>query len=228
MRIADGNATLWSIITDVHGAPGVSGWKQLVPGRTLLGPWEAIELARIPSGGVSGAHRHTRTNEIYFILAGSGEFTIDDRTVHVRPGYVAVTATGSTHALRNTGAEEMTWLVAEVPAARPSEETIVKPGFRFVDLGQIGVLDLTNSGVDPLQEVGVRQVAPTHPVELSAEDAEVFAYLIGGAATVTVPGSAYPIEAGTGITLGKGERATITAIRPAQLFWVRSAVEMTA
>jgi mannose-6-phosphate isomerase-like protein (cupin superfamily) len=228
MRVIDAGAAAWSIITDVHGAAGVSGWKQLLPGRTLRGPWEAVELARIPAVGVSGVHRHTRTHEVYFILSGHGEFSIDGRVVPMPAGHVAITPTGSSHGLRGIDTTDVTWLVAEVPARSVWERTMnPQPSpsdITPVDLTRVGVLDLTDD-IAPLRQVGTRDLAAGERLDLTATDTEVFAYVVTGAAVVTCGATEYPVSADTGVTLSRGERAVVAATEPARLFWVSAGIE---
>ncbi|WP_158013531.1 hypothetical protein [Carbonactinospora thermoautotrophica] len=61
-----------SEVYGVHGAEGLTYWKCLARRDGLAGPWEAVEWASVPPGGVSGEHLHTRTEEVYFILSGRG------------------------------------------------------------------------------------------------------------------------------------------------------------
>lgn len=236
MQIANSNTKTWSVVTDVHGAPGISGWKQLMPGRTLRGAWEAVELARIPPGGRSGLHRHTRTNEIYFTLSGCGEYLLDGRSESMPTGHLAVTAVGSVHGLRNIGQEDVVWLVAEAPARSywhrvipplPGEatspgEATVNRSLGPVDLDQIGHVDLTPYGVEPLQQVGIHQLLADQSWDLTTDRGEFFGYLLDGAAVITANRTEFPVAAGTGVTLTRGERVTLTATKPTRLFWVRS------
>lgn len=229
MLIADGTAKPWSIVTDVHGAPGISGWKQLVPGLTLRGAWEAVELARIPPGGLSGLHRHTRTHELYLALAGSGEYLIDGRSEPFEAGRLAVTAVGSVHGLRNGGTDDVSWLVVEVPCRTPSypltpREVTVDRSLGPVDLDRIGRLDLTSHGLEPLRQVGMDRLVAGESRDLTTDDGEFFGYLVDGAAEVRTADGAvtFPVGPGTGITLARGERARLTATEAGRLFWVRS------
>lgn len=73
-----------------------------------------MEWAWIPPGGVSGEHLHTRTEEIYFILSGCGQITVDGRPYQVQTGDLILTSVGTRHGLRNTGTEGLGWLVIEV------------------------------------------------------------------------------------------------------------------
>jgi uncharacterized cupin superfamily protein len=116
-----------SYVHGVHGAAGLSRWKCLVRRSSLFGPWEAVEFAWLPPAGVSGEHLHSRTEELYFIVFGTGVMTIDGKNHPVGAGDLVLTGLGTVHGLRNTGRHELGWLVIEVlgPAA-----TAALSGFR--------------------------------------------------------------------------------------------------
>ena len=103
--------------SDVHGMHGgakVAKWKCLTRRLGLSGAWEAIEWSSLPPGAVCGAHRHTRTEELYFIVSGEGELLLNDVTHRVRPGHLIANGLGTTHCFRNLGKEDLNWLVIEV------------------------------------------------------------------------------------------------------------------
>jgi uncharacterized protein YjlB len=103
-----------SMVYGVHGTEGVSLWKCLARRNNLFGLWEAVEWAWLPPGGVSGEHVHTRTEELYFIVSGSGLMIIDGQAHPVAAGDLILTGLGTRHGLRNIGAHELSWLVIEV------------------------------------------------------------------------------------------------------------------
>lgn len=109
-----------SEVYGVHGSAGLSRWKCLARGAGLAGCWEAVEWAWIPPGGVSGEHLHTRTEEVYFILSGRGEITLDGRPHQVQAGDLILTGVGTCHGLRNTGPEGLGWLVIEMTSPATS------------------------------------------------------------------------------------------------------------
>lgn len=109
-----GDTSSASRIQDVHGAAGESSWKCFARRTWLRGDWEAVEWARIPPGGVSGEHLHSRTEEVYFIVSGRGEILLDGVATEVGPGDVVLTGLGTTHGLRAIGDEGVSWLVIEV------------------------------------------------------------------------------------------------------------------
>jgi uncharacterized protein YjlB len=103
-----------SMVYGVHGTEGVSQWKCFARRNNLFGPWEAVEWAWLPPGGVSGEHVHSRTEELYFIVSGAGMMMIDGQEHPVAAGDLILTGLGTRHGLRNVGARELSWLVIEV------------------------------------------------------------------------------------------------------------------
>ncbi|MCA9105718.1 MAG: cupin domain-containing protein [Pirellulaceae bacterium] len=77
--------------------------------RELLAPrnshiqWQSLAEARIPVGQATTAHHHRRTEEIYYVVEGSGLMEIDDQARAVRPGDAIAIPPGTTHRLTNTG-----------------------------------------------------------------------------------------------------------------------------
>lgn len=58
-------------------------------------------------------HRHLCAEECIYILSGSGEATIDDRTVAIGPGdFMGFVREGAAHTMLNTGNEPLVYLVA--------------------------------------------------------------------------------------------------------------------
>lgn len=225
MHVLDDASGDWSVVTDVHGAPGTSGWRQLVPGRPLDAPWEAVELARLGRDGVSGAHRHSRTNEIYLVLSGEAELELNGRRMAMAPGWLSVVTAGQTHGLRNAGEKDLYWLVIEAPAfGRRSgvRGGAMPPEFPAVDLFAAKRVDLAALGAGPLAEAVVEDLEPGRSVALRARDGEIFGYLLEGSGVVVGKGAEHPVGPRTGIVLTMGEEAEFRATTAARLFWARA------
>ncbi|MFE2562130.1 cupin domain-containing protein [Streptomyces sp. NPDC059352] len=233
MLLSDGSSGSWATVLDVHGAPGSSGWRQLVPGRPLRGPWEAVELARLGPGGVSGRHHHSRTHEIYFVLHGTCALDLDDTVTEMTPGDLALVTAGSTHGLRNIGSGDFSWLVVEVPApnldpATARKALTVHPRLQPVDLSAAGRVDLAQHGAAPLIDAALERLDAGDTLALEANGCEVFGYLVSGSATLTASGATHSVAAETGVALTLGESALLTAESPCAFLRVRSAVEGVA
>jgi mannose-6-phosphate isomerase-like protein (cupin superfamily) len=60
----------------------------------------------------SGIGQHVQAeDEIYYVLSGRGIITLDGKTTEIGPGTAVLTRTGSSHALRQTGTEDLVILI---------------------------------------------------------------------------------------------------------------------
>ena len=62
-----------------------------------------------PGSGI-GYHLQ-KEDEIYYVLSGRGQMTIDDKTFEVRPGDAILTRPGSSHGLKQTGTEDLVIMI---------------------------------------------------------------------------------------------------------------------
>ena len=68
-------------------------------------------------GAAIGYHRQ-ETDEVYYVLAGRGELTLDGVRREVAPGTAILTRSGSSHGLRQLGTEDLVIVVSYVQAQR--------------------------------------------------------------------------------------------------------------
>ena len=62
-----------------------------------------------PGSGI-GLHEQ-KEDEIYYVLSGRGQMTLDGKTVDVTPGTAVLTRTGSSHSLKQVGTEDLVILI---------------------------------------------------------------------------------------------------------------------
>ncbi|WP_447002175.1 cupin domain-containing protein [Saccharothrix isguenensis] len=212
-------------IRGVHGAEGLSHWKCLASRRDLRGEWEAVELARVPAGGMSGEHRHTRTEEVYFIVTGEGEMLLDGEPHEVRAGSVVLTGLGTVHGLRNTGDDDLDWITIEVLA--PATTAVQRGQGPFTATGtaksrgggvNAEVHDLNEGPVDtrsvftgPLRRLAVRDSEPGATTTVSADGVEHTLFVLAGSGTATGGGGEVPLAPGVSITLPLGTGVRVEA-----------------
>jgi len=63
-----------------------------------------------PGSGI-GYHEQ-KEDEVYYVLSGKGTMTIDDKPFEIGPGTAILTRPGSSHGLKQTGAEDLVILIA--------------------------------------------------------------------------------------------------------------------
>ncbi|WP_329251659.1 cupin domain-containing protein [Streptomyces sp. NBC_01478] len=210
-----------SDVHGVHGAAGVTQWRSLAGGRGLRGPYEAVEWACVPPGGLSGEHLHTRTEEIYVLLTGRGEALLNGVPHPVRAGQLVVTGLGATHGLRNTGPSPLSWLTLEVPAPRtlalagtPRKDAPMAPlpdgEAVIVDLGELRDVDPRPTLQGPLRRIRLLEPAPGAREHLPGQGFEHTVFVLEGTATASGPSGDVALREGMAVTTSGGEDLTIT------------------
>ncbi|GAA2135520.1 hypothetical protein GCM10009760_14160 [Kitasatospora kazusensis] len=214
----------------VHGTRGLTQWACLARRAGLGGGWEAVEWACVPAGGVSGEHLHTRTEEVYVLLAGRGEITLDGRPVPVRAGDAVLTGLGTTHGLRNTGTEPLEWLVIEMPArttapnpTRPdpaAPDPVVPhpaapdPILRhavITNLRRVGPVDPGAVFTGPLRTLEVTRLAARERAVLRTDGVEHTVFVTRGSGRAATGDVRIPLMPGRALTLPLGTGAALTA-----------------
>ncbi len=109
----------------IHGGSGVVLWKVLALGGALFGDLESFEYCRLGPGASFGTHVHSRNEEIYFIVSGTGTVRLDDERYEVGPGDLVLTPLGGLHGLENTGVGDLELICAE--ATPPSIAALLPP-----------------------------------------------------------------------------------------------------
>ncbi|MFI6703505.1 cupin domain-containing protein [Streptomyces sp. NPDC050509] len=198
----------------VHAAGGHSRWACLSRRTGLHGAWEAVEWAWLPPGGVSGEHRHTRTEELYFVVSGQGEITLDGRPYAVGTADTVLTGLGTRHGLRNTGDEPLAWLVIELPAPadQRKESTVKAPNSAVIpDLYANGPVDASTVLTGPLRTVRLARLLPADETHLHAEGVEHTVFVTAGGGTARAEETTVPLAPGRSLTLPLGSQVSLRA-----------------
>lgn len=87
---------------------------------------QSLAEARVPVGGSTLEHYHVKTEEIYYLTAGSGRVRIGNETREVKPGDAVAILPGQKHKIWNTGAEVLRLLCCCSPAYEHSDTVITE------------------------------------------------------------------------------------------------------
>ena len=66
------------------------------------------------------------SSEVYYFIAGSGEFLIEGKTCPIEPGSVVYVPPGAKQSVVNTGSEEIEFLCLVDPAWRLEDEAVLE------------------------------------------------------------------------------------------------------
>ncbi|MFC8038872.1 cupin domain-containing protein [Paenarthrobacter sp. NPDC057355] len=222
-RTPSGHAT----VLGVHGAAGTTGWKAFYTRRELESATEAVEWATLPPGGVSGEHHHTRTEEIYLVLDGTGEFFLNGTPHQVSPGTLALTTPGNTHGLRNTGTTTLNWWVIET--LTPHTQSCLEGGplegrspmpASIHDLHSTPRVSTHGTFDGPLAAIERHTLSQGQSLNLGKPGTEIAGFLNNGSATLSFADTSATIAAPTSFLVPNGSNAGLTANSDVELFAV--------
>ena len=87
---------------------------------------QSLAEARVPVGGSTLEHYHSKTEEIYYITAGVGQIQIEGEIRPVMPGDAIAILPGQKHKLWNTGDSELRLLCCCAPGYEDADTTILQ------------------------------------------------------------------------------------------------------
>ncbi len=76
---------------------------------------QSLAEARLPPGASTTPHRHPKTEEIYYIVAGQGLMQVDEESSQVGPGDAVAIPPGARHQITNTGSSMLKFLCCCAP-----------------------------------------------------------------------------------------------------------------
>ncbi len=88
---------------------------------------QSLAEARLPAGAATTPHKHPRTEEIYYILEGTAEMTLDRELRAVGPGDAIAIPPGAVHTIRNTGQHTLKFLCCCAPGYEHDDTVLVEP-----------------------------------------------------------------------------------------------------
>ncbi len=76
---------------------------------------QTLAEARLPIGASTTAHHHVKTEEIYYILEGSGRMQVEEQSRDVGPGDAIAIPAGALHQITNSGNAVLKFLCCCAP-----------------------------------------------------------------------------------------------------------------
>lgn len=87
---------------------------------------QSLAEAIVPGGGSTRPHVHRRSEEIYYILRGTGIVVVDGERAGVESGTAVLIPPGTEHSLENTGDEDLVLLCASSPPYSDEDTRILE------------------------------------------------------------------------------------------------------
>jgi mannose-6-phosphate isomerase-like protein (cupin superfamily) len=109
-RISHTDPAAYRVLSGVHGGAGSMSFTALLNRGAVTPEFNFLHRGVIPSGSGIGHHFHNVVEEMFVILDGEAQFTIDGRTASVKGPAGVLCRTGHAHAIYNPGPAPVQWM----------------------------------------------------------------------------------------------------------------------
>ena len=109
-RIVHTDPAAYRPLTAVHGGAGGMSFAALLGRGALTPEFNFLHRGVIPAGSGIGHHFHNVVEEMFVILDGEAQFTIDGRTASVKGPAGVLCRPGHSHAIYNAGTAPLQWM----------------------------------------------------------------------------------------------------------------------
>ena len=109
-RIVHTNPAAYRPSPAVHGGAGTMSFTALLNRGAVTPEFNFLHRGVIPAGAGIGHHFHNVVEEMFVILDGEAQFTLDGRTASVKGPAGVLCRTGHSHAIYNAGPGPVQWM----------------------------------------------------------------------------------------------------------------------
>ena len=109
-RIVHTNPATYRPSPAVHGGAGTMSFTALLNRGAVTPEFNFLHRGVIPAGAGIGHHFHNVVEEMFVILDGEAQFTIDGRTATVKGPAGVLCRTGHSHAIYNASSTPVQWM----------------------------------------------------------------------------------------------------------------------
>jgi len=109
-RIVHTDPATFRMSAAVHGGAGSMGFTSLLNRGAVTPEFNFLHRGVIPPGAGIGHHFHNVVEEMFVILDGEAQFTIDGRTATVKGPAGVICRAGHSHAIYNAGSTPVQWM----------------------------------------------------------------------------------------------------------------------
>lgn len=109
-RIAHTDPEAFRPSSGVHQGAGTMGFTGILNRGAVTPEFNFLHRGEIPPGAGIGHHFHNTVEEMFVVLDGEAEFTIDGRTARIEGPAGVLCRAGHSHAIYNSGSTPVQWM----------------------------------------------------------------------------------------------------------------------
>lgn len=87
---------------------------------------QSLAEAIVKAGQITTLHQHKQTEELYYILEGTGRMTLAEQEFKVGPGDTICIQPGTPHRIKNTGNNDLRFLCCCSPAYSDADTELLE------------------------------------------------------------------------------------------------------
>lgn len=199
----DGTGTVFGM----HEGDGPVSWKRLATGGNLDLSIQGWDYATLPPGSTIGEHDHESAGEIWLILGGEGDVTVDGEIHRMVGGHVLYTPTGRSHAVTVPSSAHRGLEFLVVTLARLAERSAQADSeVHTLDGGPVELNDPTGAF-----RVSSFDLGPGERRLFDDGDGQALLYVSDGAGTASWVGREIELRAGSVLAIPDRQRVEISS-----------------
>jgi len=113
-----------------HGGDGTARYRRALDPTVFQTNWSYMDHLVLPPGASDGRHRHAGIEEVYYVLNGDGEATVNNETAPIHKGDAVPVLLNELHSFQNGGSVDLEFMIIGIASQKGVLETTVGAGGR--------------------------------------------------------------------------------------------------